>query len=77
MIVLFEESAINEALLLRLRAIFSNKHSTAFVDHSSGDVIMTVGTREESIAKHLYSCSDKCAALNVVCASNGHSRTYS
>ncbi len=45
--------------------VFSNTHTSAYLDHSNGNVIITTSTLEDSIAKHLYSTSDKCAALNI------------
>ena len=49
----------------RLRVHFSNFHTTAYVDATNGDVVITATTKEESIAKHLYSTSDKSAAQNI------------
>ena len=65
----------SEELLLRahrphgyyhlVRLLLSNKHTTALVVHSSGQVVVDASTREPCIGDHLYSGGNTSAARNV------------
>lgn len=43
----------------------SNHHTSAQVEHWTGKTVVQVTTRDWSLAKHLYSTTDVCAAANV------------
>lgn len=43
----------------------SNRHTTAWLDYLDGRVILAASTKEDAIAKFLYSSSDKCASQNI------------
>lgn len=43
----------------------TNRHTSAMVEHCTGKTIISASTKEFAIAKHLYSLTDYCAALNI------------
>ncbi len=45
--------------------VHSNRHTVGWLDYIDGGAVMCASTREEGIAKHLYSTSDKCASHNI------------
>ena len=52
-------------ILCRLVYIPTSRHSTAFVNHNNGAVVVAASTTELAIARHLYKTSDVAAAYNV------------
>ncbi|CAH2273512.1 39S ribosomal L18, mitochondrial [Pelobates cultripes] len=49
----------------RLRLERTQHHVTAFVEHCSGNVVVSASTREWAVKKHLYSTKDVMACENI------------
>ncbi|KAM4749616.1 large ribosomal subunit protein uL18m [Rhinophrynus dorsalis] len=49
----------------RLRFERSQHHFTAFVEHASGNVVVSASTREWAVKRHLYSTKDVMACENI------------
>eukprot|EP00795_Rhopilema_esculentum_P015708 gene15708-7002_t len=49
----------------RLNLVISNNHTTAYVDHHTGEILVSASTQEFAIARHLSKNTDVTAAVNV------------
>ena len=49
----------------RLNLVISNNHTTAYVDHHTGEILVSASTQEFAIARHLSKNTDVTAAINV------------
>eukprot|EP00112_Aurelia_sp_Birch-Aquarium-sp1_P010797 Seg2294.4 transcript_id=Seg2294.4/GoldUCD/mRNA.D3Y31 product="39S ribosomal protein L18 mitochondrial" pseudo=true protein_id=Seg2294.4/GoldUCD/D3Y31 len=49
----------------RLNLVISNNHITAFVDHHTGEILVSASTQEFAISRHLWRNNDTAAAMNV------------
>eukprot|EP00794_Sanderia_malayensis_P013913 gene13913-15362_t len=49
----------------RLNLIITNSHTTAYIDHHTGEILASASTQEFGIARHLWSNTDVNALVNI------------
>lgn len=49
----------------RLNLVITNSHTTAYIDHHTGEILVSASTQEFGIGRHLRSNTDVCAAMNI------------